>query len=488
MGKENKSVFGGLAWSFAERISAQLVSTVVGIVLARILMPEDYGLISIVMVFITLCDVFVTTGFCSAVVQKKEVDETDFNTAFYLSLATSLVLYLILFFAAPVISKMYQIPLLSPVIRVLGIRLVITALNAIQQSYIRRKMRFRQLFIANIWGTLLSCAVGIAMAYAGFGVWALVAQYMTNSVIGTVVLHFVCGWRPRIQFSVKKAREIFSFGWKVLCTYLVSTLQNDIRSLVVGKVFGPTDLAYFDQGKKYPSLLVNNVNSSLNRVMLPAFSRKQDETDEFRAMLRKSVRTGMFIIVPIMMGLLAVAETFVSVVLTDKWMQIVPFLRIFCVIYMTRPLEEMCHQAVIALGRSDISFKIMILINVTALSTVLLAVFVFHSVLLMAVLSLLNAFVSIVCFLIATNKLVGYRFKDQLVDVLPTILISFIMCVVVYFVHFIPLSQIAVLFIQILVGIGVYCLLSHVCKMEAYFYFRSMIVNRIFKNKNRAQK
>ena len=487
MGNNGKSVLGGLAWSFAERISAQLVSTIVGIVLARILMPEDYGLISIVMVFISLCDVFVTSGFCSAVVQKKEADETDFNTAFYLSLGTSLVLYLVLFFTAPVIAKMYQMPLLSPVIRVLGIRLVITALNSIQQSYIRRSMSFRKLFVANIWGTVFSCGVGIAMAYGGFGVWALVAQYMANSVTGTVVLLFVCGWRPRVQFSAKKAREIFSFGWKVLCTQLVAVLESDIRSLIVGKVFGAADLAYFDQGKKYPSLLVTNVNSSLNRVMLPAFSKKQDKIDELRSMLRKSVRTGLFIIVPIMMGLFAVAESFVSVVLTDKWMQIVPFLRIFCVIYMTRPLEEMCHQAVIALGRSDISFKIMILINVTALSTVLLAVFVFHSVLLMAVLSLLNAFVSIVCFLIATNKLVGYRFKDQLADVLPTILNSFTMCVVVYAVHFIPLSQITVLVIQILVGIGVYCLLSHMCKMEAYFYFRSMIINRIFKNKNHAK-
>lgn len=483
MKEAKNNVIGGLAWSFAERIAAQLVSTVVGIILARLLNPEDYGLISIVMVFISFCNVFVTTGFGTAVVQKKEINIEDFNTAFILSFTISVLLYTALFLLAPYIAKLYQMPQLCAVLRVLGIRLIITAWNTIQQSYIQRQMQFRKFFIATIWGTVLSCIVGIIMAYSGYGVWALVAQYMVNSCMGTIVLHLVGGWKPRVQFSIRKAKEIFSFGWKVLCTQLVATLESDIRSLIVGKVFGPADLAYFDQGKKYPALLVNNVNASLNKVMLPAFSQKQDDLVTLKSMLRKSIRLGMFILAPIMIGLLSVADIFVSVVLTDKWLPIVPYLKVFCIIYLTRPYETLCHQTVISLGKSDTALRIMIAINVTALATVLLAVFVFENVFYMAIFSLLNAFVSVVCFGLATNKLTGYTFKEQLADLLPIVGVSMTMGAIVSLLKLTSVEGITLLILQIVTGGAVYVALSCIFKLESFSYILNIFRKRFFKRK-----
>ena len=282
-------------WTFAERISAQLVSTIVGIILARLLTPNEYGIISIVMIFIRICNVFVVSGFGTALVRKLDVDSLDFNTAFFLSFFSSLFFYILLFFSAPLIADFYQIELLSPVIRVLGIRLIVTSLNTIQQAKVQRDMAFRKFFISTLCGTVLSCVIGIAMAYKGCGVWALVTQYMVNTSTDTVILLFTCGWRPKLEFSLKRAVDIFKFGIKVLGADLIITCQTELRSFVVGKRFGTLELAYLDQGKKYVALFVNNINSSVNKVMLPTFAREQNNIGIMKARLRKSVQMLSFI-------------------------------------------------------------------------------------------------------------------------------------------------------------------------------------------------
>lgn len=274
--KTKNDVTKGLFWTFGERITAQLISTIVGIVLARVLDPEHYGIIAIVTVFITFFNVFVTSGFSSAVVQKKDVDDLDYDTAFYIGLIVAIIAYIILFFTSNFIADFYKMPDLGLVIKVMSIRLPLAALNATQQAYVRRKMEFKKFFIATSFGTIISGFVGIAMALSGFGVWALVTQYLTNTTIDSIVMWFVCGWKPKLQFSLKRAESIYSFGWKVLVSDLVATIEGDIRSLIIGKQFGSSDLAFFDNGKKYPALLVNNIDTAINKVMLPVYSQNQD--------------------------------------------------------------------------------------------------------------------------------------------------------------------------------------------------------------------
>lgn len=470
MSNKKNGIKGGLIWSFGERITAQLVSTVVTIVLARLLDPTHYGIISIVTVFISFCNVFVTSGMGSAIVQKKEVDERDYNTAFLISLTIAIVLYIALFLSAPYIAQFYGMKELKWVLRVMALRLPLASVNSIQQAHVQRAMQFKRFFIATLFGTVLSGFVGIALALKGFGVWALVAQYLTNTTVDTIVLIFVEKWIPKFQFSVEKAKSIYSFGWKVLATDLVYTAEEDIRSLIVGKVFGSADLAYYDQGKKYPSILVNNLNSAINKVMLPAYSRSQDNLENLKKMLRKSIAVGIFILAPVLIGFAAVSDSFISVILTDKWMFCSPYIKIFCIIYLTRPLETACHQALLAIGRSDIVLRIMIAINVVALAAVFIAVFGFNSVFLIAVGSLISSFVSLACFMGYSNKLISYHFGEQIEDIAPALFSSVVMGGIVYLIGLVNIDKVPLLFLQVVVGGIVYVLLAKLLKIQAFQY------------------
>lgn len=482
MSNKKNGIKGGLIWSFGERITAQLVSTIVTIVLARLLDPTHYGIISIVTVFITFCNVFVTSGMGSAIVQKKEVNDEDYNTAFFISLSIAVILYLVLFFAAPFVADFYEMSELKWVLRIMALRLPLASINSIQQAHVQRAMQFKRFFIATLFGTVLSGVVGIGCAVKGLGVWALVAQYLTNTTVDTIVLFFVEKWIPKFQFSTKKAKEIFSFGWKVLATDLVYTAEEDIRSLIVGKVFGSADLAYYDQGKKYPSILVNNLNSAINKVMLPAYSRSQDNLENLKNMLRKSIAVGVFVLAPVLIGFAAVSDSFISVILTDKWMLCSPYIKIFCFIYLTRPLETACHQALLAIGRSDTVLRIMIAINVVALAAVFIAVFCFHSVFLIAVGSLISTFVSLACFMGYSNKLIGYRLQEQLKDIGPALLCSAVMGAAVCAIGQCGINKLPLLIIQVILGGVIYIVLAMILKIDAFQYLIGIVGNKIKKN------
>ena len=476
----NGSISSGLIWSFGERILAQLVSTIVGIILARILAPEDYGIISIVMIFINLCDVFVASGFGAAVVQKKDAELVDFNTSFILGFLLSIALYIVLFISAPHIALFYEMESLCPVIRVLGLRIILTSLNTIQQAHIRRQMNFRKFFFSTSIGTVVSCVIGIVLAYNGFGVWSLVVQYLANTGMSSLALCFICGWNPKIEFSWERAKEILSTAWKLLCAQLISTLGTDIRNLIVGKAMGATQLAYYDQGKKYPSLLINNVNTAINKVMLPAFSRNQDDISVVKHMLRRSIRIGIYFIAPIMIGLAVVAENFVSVILTDKWLPVVSLIQIFCLSYLTRPLEETCRQAVIAIGKSELALKVISLINIVSLVATIVVVALSNDILYIALVALAGTMISLCGFMITSKQSLGYLFSEQLQDISPPLIASMVMGVLVYIIDFIPLSSAITLVLQVACGVITYLVLSILLKLEGFSYI-STIWKRITK-------
>lgn len=472
---KKEKVISSFVWTFGERILAQVVSLVVGVVLARILSPDDYGAVSIVMVFIAICNVFVSSGFGTAIVRKKEVSSVDYNTAFFISLDIAIVLYCILFFSAPFIASFYQLEILQPVIRVLGLRIILSSFNNIQQTYLQRQMRFKNFFIASLFGTVISCVIGIGMALGGYGVWALVAQYLSSTSINTIVLFYIGGWRPKFEFSAESAKAIYSFGWKVLGTSLIYTLSADIRSLIIGKVFGASDLAYYDQGKKYPAVIVDNVNSAISNVMLPTFSKSQDNLMGLKEMLRKSIRIGIFIVVPVMCGFAAVAENFVIVFLTEKWLPAVPFIQIMCIAYMTRPLEELCHRATLAIGKSGTVMKAMAIINVISLTLTVVASFVLKSVLWVAIFYLFHTLVSLICFMYITNKNLNYKLKEQLRDILPAISIGVIMALVVWGVGHLGFNTLLLLVLQVTIGAVVYCLLANICDMKEFKQIKELL-------------
>lgn len=475
MDSSKQKVAGGLFWSYGERIMAQLVSLIVSIVLARLLDPENYGVISIVMIFITLCDAIVTGGFGNAIVQKKDADELDVNTMLICSMATSAVLYIILFVSAQFIADFYQMEIIRPILRVLGLRLLISGVNSIQRAWIQKRMLFKRFFISTSFGTIISAIVGISMAYMGAGAWALVGQYLTNSFIDTFVLFVTNDWRPKLQFSFERAKQMLSYGWKVLLTTVVYTIEGDLRSLIVGKQFGSADLAYYDQGKKFPNLLVSNINTSISNVMFPVLSKNQDNRGRMKLICRRSIKTSTYLLAPLLLGLIAVSNEFVRVILSDKWLPCVPFLQILTLVYLVRPLTTTDQQAIMSTGRSDLTLRIMIAVNVTDVILLLIAVFVMKSVIMIAVGALLTEVVSMALFMKYVKKCIGYTYLEQLSDITPSLLLAISMGAIVYLVGKINVNVVAVLILQVVVGAGYYLVMSYILHFEPFLYLVKML-------------
>lgn len=475
----NKSIVKSLFWTYGEKLSTQFVSILVSIILARLLSPDDYGVISIVMVFILFCDIFVTGGFSQALVQKKDADDLDFNSMFICSCVMSLLLYGVIFLGAPFIANFYERPVIAPVLRVLGLRLIVSSINTIQQAKIQKMMTFKKSFFATAAGTLLSAIVGVILAYCGFGVWALVGQYLVFSFVVTIALARICDWSPRLQFSWVRSKQLINFGWKVLLTTISFTLVSDFRSLVVGKKFGPGDLAFYDQGQKFPNLIVANINASIGRVLFPAFSNRQDDLTYVKQLCRKGIDLSTFLLAPLLIGLIAVADTFVEVVLTEKWAPCVFYMRVLTLMFLVRPFTSTCHQAIMALGRSDIVLKIMIIISVTTMILLCIALFVFNSVPMVAVGTVLSEVVSVILFMYYIKKFVGYTYVEQIHDVLPCLVLSAIMGGVIFSLSFLMTNQMLLLIVQTGVGILIYSIGSTIFKMKGVVFILSKLSRKM---------
>jgi O-antigen/teichoic acid export membrane protein len=471
----------GVIWKFAERISAQLVTTIVSIILARILMPEDYGIVAIVNIVITICNVFVSYGFGTALIQKKDADDIDFSSVFYANIALSAVLYIIVFFTAPLIAQFYENDLLTPVLRVMGIRLPIAAINSVQQAYVSRKMQFRKFFIATLFGTIISGVVGIFMAYKGYGVWALVAQYLTNVCIDTIVLWFVVRWRPKLAMSWKKLKGLLSFGWKMLLSGLLNTGYQELRSLIIGKKYSSTDLAYYDQGKKYPAVIANNIDSSLTSVLLSSMSKVQDDKEKLKRATRNSIKLSSYLIMPCMVGFACLAEQFVEVVLTDKWLPAVPYIIIMCIVYMFYPIHTANLTAIQAAGRSDLFLILEIIKKVVGLASILISMW--FGVFWIAMSSIITTIISSFINAFPNKKLLNYSYWEQIKDLLPNMIISAIMGCAVYFMGYIPINTIALLCLQVLTGIVIYIILSVITKNYGFYFIWGYIKNFFHKKK-----
>lgn len=475
-----RKMLSGVSWAFAERIASQSVSTVITIVLARLLEPSHYGLIAIVTIFIAFCDVFVTEGMGKALVQKKNADSLDFNSMFYANFGLSVILYVVLFISAPAIERFYQMDTLTEVIRVMGLRVLLTAINTIQQAYVQKSMEFRKFFYATFAGTLASAVVGIMMAYMGMGVWALVFQYLSNSAINTIIMHFVCGWSPKLEFSFTRIKVMLPFSVRVLMQGVVYTIENNFRSLIIGKKFGADDLAFFNKGQQFPQLIITNINTAISKVMFSAVSLEQDDKVSSKYIVRRSVSMGMYILCPVMIGFMAIAKTFVVVILTAKWLPCVPFLQILCLAYLTRPFETTCSQAIMGMGRSDITLRNMLIINGISVVLVLVAVFGFESILLIAVGNIVSALLSVGLYGYHIQKLLDYRFKEQLRDYLPSMILSIAMACGVYAIQYLPVQEMGLLVLQIVLGGCIYIAGSVITKNENYMYIWNFVKHKIF--------
>lgn len=470
---EKNTVFSNFIWRFAERSGAQIVTFIVSIVLARLLMPEDYGTIALVTVFTTIMQVFVDSGLGTALIQKKDADDLDFSSVFYFNFVVCIVLYGIMFIAAPYIALFYKMPELSPVVRVISLTIIISGIKGVQQSFVSRNMLFKRFFYATIGGTLASAFLGITMAYAGFGLWAIVAQQLSNTAIDTLILWITVKWRPNLIFSWKRLKDLLGFGWKMLCSALLDTVYNNLRSLLIGKVYSSADLAYYNEGNKFPNLIVTNINTSIDSVLLPAMSKEQDDKNRVKNMTKHSIMVSCYIMAPLMIGLACCASNIVVVVLTEKWLPCVFFLQVFCINYMFYPIHTANLNAIKAMGRSDLFLKLEVLKK--AIGIILLLTTLFVSVKAMAYSLLISTLTSMIINSWPNKKLLDYSFMEQMKDILPSILIAIVMGSAVYLIGFLPVPTLPLLLIQIISGGILYILGSAFFRLEPFLYLLRII-------------
>lgn len=471
----NRVLLKNLVWKFGERISAQLISIVVSIILARLLSPSDYGVVSIVMVFITLANVFVSNGFGSALVQKKGATALDFFSVLYFNISFSFFLYLILYIVAPYISAFYGkgYEILTPVLRVLGIKIVLTAINSVQQAYISKKMMFQKFFFATIWGTIASAIVGISMAYLGYGVWALVAQDIVSITVSTLTLTIVIGKKPQICFSFTSLKQLFPYGIRILGTGMLINGCEELKALIIGKKYSSSDLAYYDKGRQFPNLIINNVDTSISSVLFPKMSDEQDDKVKLKETTRTSIRFSSYIMCPIMLGLAAVAEPFIKILLTEKWMDSVFLLRVFCIAYLLQPMHVANIQAIKALGRSDIYLKLEIIKKVIELIVLLITMWVSVEAIVIGIAICATLFAYVNAY--PNIRLLDYSWKEQMRDILPNVIISIIMCVCVYALTYLPINDFIKLLIQVLAGIVIYIVLSIISQNSVFISIKKLI-------------
>lgn len=464
---EKKQVVVGAFWKFAERIAAQVVALVVSIILARILSPDEYGIISIVMVFITIANVFVNSGFGQALIQKKEADSADFSSVFYFSIVFTVIIYIILFFAAVPIARFYNMPILIPVLRVLSLSIPIMGINSVQQAYVARKMEFKKFFWATFIGTCISAVVGIVMAYQGFGVWALVAQNLTNAVIDTIVLQFSIDWIITREFSLKKIVGLLSYGWKLLVQSLVLQLYSSLRNLLIGKVYTAKDLSFYSKGNQFPDLISTNIDTAINTALFPAMSKNQDSSERVKQMARKTNSFTSYIMSPILIGFMAIATPFIRILLTDKWLPCVPYLRIACIILLFRSPQSAIIQAVKAVGKSDQLLKFDIPVRVFAI--IVLIISLRYGVLIFAMSEIVTTIFGMVLYMIMAKKSVNYHFGEVCADFLTNVAISAVMGGVIFAVgSFMNGGDFLVLVVQCVLGVLIYAVLSIMIQSENF--------------------
>ena len=457
-----------MLWRFAERCGAQGVAFVVSIILARLLDPSVYGTIALVTVFTAILNVFIDSGFGSALIQKKDADDVDFSTVFYFNVTICVFLYLVMFFSAPLIADFYRDTSLVPIIRVLSLTLIISGVKNIQQAYVSRTLQFKRFFFATLGGTLGAAIIGITLAYSGFGVWALVIQQLFNALVDTIILWFTVKWRPKKKFSFQRLKGLFSYGWKLLVSALLDTGYNNVRQLIIGRLYTSADLGYYNKGKQFPNIIITNVNTAIDSVIFPVISSKQNDKSEVKRFTRQAIRVSSFIIWPVVIGLAASAETVVELLLTEKWLPCVPYLQIFCIVYGFWPIHTANLNAIKAVGRSDIFLKLEIIKKIIGVISIIVSVP--FGVMPMALAYLATSPISAIVNATPNRKLLGYKYKEQLKDILPSLLISLIMGGCVLLIGMLQINLILVLLLQVVTGAVIYIVLSKIFNLDAFVY------------------
>lgn len=470
-----KKTISGIIWKGLERSFAQIVSMVVSIVLARILVPEDYSVVSVVTIFFTFCNLFISEGINSALIQKKDADELDYSTVLVLNMGAAVLLYVVMFFAAPSIAKIYKNDIIEPVVRVMALTFFINGYKAVLSAKISSDMQFKRYFWATFGGTLLSAVVGITMASKGFGAWALVAQHMTNSFVDSLILTFTTKIRFKLKFSAKRFKSLFSYGGKIFFASIITTVYNEIKPLIVGTKFSTSALAFYNRGESFPSIINSLISTTLTQTIFPAMAKLQDDRVALRNVTSRYISMMSFLIFPALLGFFAVSDEFIVVVLTEKWLEAAQYVKIFCIVYMLELIQIGNINAIKALGRSDLILKMEIIKKVTYAIIIVLFVVFSNSPLLLACSAILCNVVATIVNTFPNKKLINYGYLDLFKDLIPNLINAAVMCAAVMLVERLNLNIYLMLIVKILVGVIVYAFMVIITKNKNFKYLLTTV-------------
>lgn len=475
-------VLSGLIWKFAEAAGAQFVSSITTIVIARILDPDAYGIVAIISVFIAIFSVFVDSGLGSALVQKKEPDDLDYSTVFFASTAVCCLVYLILFISAPYISKFFEIESMTKLLRVAGLTILISAVKNVQGSYISKHMMFKKFFFASLGGTIVAGIVGIVLALNGFGVWALIISTLTDNIIDTLVMWLSIDWRPKLIFSFERLKTLFGYGSKLLISNILNKVYDNLYQLVIGKMYSTEQLAYYNKGDNLPNKITTNINNSINGVLMPVMANAQDDKQQVKLIMKRMLQASFYIMTPLLVGLAVVARPAIIVVLGEKWLPVVPFMQIMCLIKLFRPIHTANLIAIQSQGRSDIFLIQEIIKKVTCLAV--LFIVYRYGVLAMAFGMLISDGIDQFTNSIPNIKLLNYSLLEQYKDILPILVLGTCMGILVYSCSFINISnQFILLVILVIIGGVFYISMSYLFKLESFYYVLGMVKDLLNRRK-----
>ena len=347
----------GVAWTTVQRFASLFLAFVANLVLARLLSPDDFGCIALLMVFISLSQIFVDGGFGAALIQKKDPTQDDYSTIFYWNLLLAIGLYFLLFFFAPVIARYYNIPVLKDILRVQGLIIILDSFGLVHKNNLRKTLQFKKISLIVLGANFVAVVAAIAMAYNGFGVWCLVAQQLLISGMTTVLFWIFNRWKPTLVFSKKSFKELFGFGGFILLSNMIVTFTNEVQSLIMGKLYTARDVGLYSQARKFESIMSGTPSTVVNQVTFPVFSKFQNDIPQLTTILRRITKVMAFVVFPAMILVILIAKPAIVLMLTDKWVDCVPFFQILCIGGMAEALGDINYNAVAAIGKSRVLFR-----------------------------------------------------------------------------------------------------------------------------------
>jgi len=468
----------GLSWSFIDSISGQGIQFIVGIILARMLTPREFGLIGMITIFIAVSESFINSGFSSALIRKKECTQADYSTVFFYNLTAGAIFFTILLFSAPAISGFFKEPELKPIIQVLGAVLIIDSATIIQRTILTKQINFKLQTRISVIAALGSGVIAIGMAYSGFGVWSLVAQRLCKQAINSFLLWLWNKWKPIAVFSRQSFRELFGFGSKLLASGLIDTIYRNVYYLIIGKFFSAKELGYYTRADQFNALPSQSLTGVIGRVSYPILSSIQDDANRLKASYQQLIRSTMFITFTLMVGMAAVAEPMVVGLIGEKWKPSIIYLQMLCFTGMLYPLHALNLNMLQVKGRSDLFLRLEVIKKILAVPVIVIGIF--WGIRVMIAGMMLNSVIALYINSYWSGRMIGYPFRQQISDILPSFSLSLAMAISVYLLGLIlTYAPILNLLIQVTAGAAFILVFSEMAKFKDYLFIKEIVMERL---------